>query len=198
MSLEDILARITQDADLKRKAILERASSEVKARLEKAEKEINTEAEQFLERHKREVEAEIQRKMAEAKLQSRHELGRVKMQSMKLLRERLTSLFLQEIDQSYEEWCTNFLLHYIQSGDEEVWMFPYEMKKLGKNFVDKLNARGNYHLRWGGVVANESERGFVLKRDGMSITLTFSTILDDFLKRNEGLVVKNLFQGVEL
>ncbi len=198
MSLEDILARITQDAESKRKAILERASLEAKTRLEKAEKEIQEEVDRLLERRKKEIEAEVQRKMAEAKLQSRHELGRVKTQSVNLLRERLTQLLFETIEKSYEKWCTKLLLRHIQSGDEEIWMFPYEAEKLGERFVHKMNTENNYHLKWGGIIANPSERGFVLKKKGMSFTLTFSAILDDFLKRNESAIVKNLFQGVEL
>jgi vacuolar-type H+-ATPase subunit E/Vma4 len=196
MPLEDILARISRDTEARKSAILEKASEEAKARLQKAEEEIRRESARLLERRKREVEAEIQRKMAEIKLQSRHEIGKVKSEAMAVLRRKLAMLFLAEIEKAYESWWKKILLHYVQDGDEEVWMFPREADKLGRKFLEKINQKANYRLCFGGVLDDRNERGFVLKKGGMDFSVAFSTILDDFLKENESFIVKTLFQGV--
>lgn len=194
--MEDILERISQEAETRKRAILEKASEEAKLRLQKIEEEVNRESARLLERRRREVEAEIQRKMAEAKLQSRHAIGKVKSEALELLRQRLAKLFLEEIEKSYEQWCEEIILHYVQSGDEEVWMFPQEAERLGQKFLEKVNKKMDYRLRFGGVLEVPNERGFILKKGGMSVNVAFSTILDDFLKKNEGFIVRTLFQGV--
>lgn len=194
--MEDILERISQEAEARKRAILEKASEEAKLRLQKIEEEVNRESVRLLERRRREVEAEIQRKIAEAKLQSRHEIGKVKSEAVELLKQRLARLFLDEIEKSYEKWCEKIILHYVQSGDEEVWMFPHEAERLGQKFLERVNKKMNYRLHFGGILDVSNERGFVLKKGGMSVNVAFSTILDDFLKRNEGFIVKTLFQGV--
>lgn len=196
MPLEDILERISREAETRKNAILEKASEEARLKLRKIEEEIKKESARLLERRRREVEAEIQRKMAEIRLQSRHEIGKVKSEAVELLRQHLARLFLEEIEKSYENWCAKFLLRYVQTGDEEVWMFPREAEKLGQKFLEKINKEANYKLRFGGVLDDRNERGFVLKKGGMNFNVTFSSLLEDFLKRNEGFIVKTLFQEV--
>ncbi|MEN3186478.1 MAG: hypothetical protein ABDK94_07330 [Atribacterota bacterium] len=196
MPLEDILEKISQEAETHKKAILEKASKEAKFRLQKIEEELHRESVRILERRRREIEAEIQRKMAAIKLQSRHEIGKVKNEAVKLLKQRLTGLFLDEVEKSYQRWCERILLHSVQSGDEEVWMFPQEGERLGQKFLEEVNKKTRHQLRFGGILDVPNERGFILKKGGMSVSVTFSTILDDFLKRNEGFIVKTLFQGV--
>ncbi|MGQ9472587.1 MAG: V-type ATP synthase subunit E [Candidatus Caldatribacteriaceae bacterium] len=197
MPLEDILEKIGKEAEIRKQAILAKASEEAKAKLRRIEEEINKEAAHLLERRKKEAEAEAQQKIAQAKLESRHEIGRMKSEAIKYLRQVLTKLFFEELDKSYWSWCEEILLQAVDIGDEEVWMFPQEAERLGKDFLEKINQKTHYTLRWGGVLENKNERGFVLKKGGMNLNLTFSSLLDEFLKKNESLIVKSLFQGVD-
>lgn len=197
MPLEDILEKISKEAEIRKRAILAKASEEAKAKLRRIEEEINKEAAHLLERRKKGAEAEVQRKMAQVKLESRHEIGRIKSEAMNYLRQVFTKLFFEELEKSYWSWCEEILLRAVESGDEEVWMFPQEAEKLGKDFLDRINQKTHYTLRWRGVLENKNERGFVLKKGGMSLNLTFSLLLDDFLKRNESLIVKSLFQEAD-
>ncbi len=120
----------------------------------------------------------------------------MKSEAVALLRRRLARLFLEEVEKSYESWCAKILLRYVQTGDEEVWMFPQEAEKLGQKFLERVNKEANSKLRFGGTLDDKNERGFVLKKGGMNVSVTFSALLEDFLKRNEGLIVKTLFQEV--
>lgn len=196
MPLEDILKRIEEETESRKKAILESARREAEARLEKARLSIEREVASFLERKRREVELEVQRLIAEARLWGRNELARVKQEAIQNLRRELGNYLLRVIEEQYDSWWKQVLRRAVEQGDEEVWMFPEEAKRLGVGFIEEVNKEFGYRLSFGGVLEGTSERGFLLRRDGMTIDVSFRAILEDFFRRNERDIASMLFQGV--
>lgn len=196
MPLEDILKRIEEETESRKKAILESAEKEARARREKAKERIEGEIAVFLERKKREAELEAQRLVAEARLWGRNALARVKQEALQQLRKELEVCLLKRIEEQYESWWKWVLRKAVEQGDEVVWMFPEEAKRLGARFVEAVNGEFGFHLSFGGVLENENERGFLLKRDGMTIDVSLRAILEDFFRRNERDIALLLFQGV--
>lgn len=196
MPLEDILKRIEEETESRKKAILESAEREARARREKAKERIEGEIALFLERKKREAELEAQRLVAEARLWGRNTLARVKQEALQQLRKELEVCLLKRIEEQYESWWKWVLRKAVEQGDEAVWMFPEEAKRLGARFVDTVNGEFGFRLSFGGVLENENERGFLLKRDGMTIDVSLRAILEDFFRRNERDIALLLFQGV--
>lgn len=198
MSLEDILKRIEEEAESRKTAILEGARKEAEARLEKAKAAIEGEVAAFLERKRHEAELEAQRMVAEARLWGRNELARVKQEALWSLRETLKSHLLEAIEEQYEAWWKQVLRKAVEQGDEEVWMFPKEAERLGSRFVEEVNREFGYRLSFGGVLEDANEQGFLLRRGGMTVDVSFRAILEDFFRRNEQDIVLMLFQGVEV
>lgn len=197
MSLEDILKRIEEEAASRKMLILENAHREAALRREKAREVIEREAEAFVERRKREIELKVQRMLAEARLWGRNELSRVKWEALRTLRKELESLLLQAIEKQYVLWWKGVLLKAVESGEEEVWMFPQEAERLGPRFLEDINASLGYRLSFGGVLGDSPERGFLLKKGGMTVDVSLRAILDGFFRQNEREILETLFQGVE-
>ncbi|MCS7242256.1 V-type ATP synthase subunit E [Candidatus Caldatribacterium sp.] len=197
MPLEDILKRIEEEAESRKNAILESARKEAKARREKARLGIEKEVASFLEHKRREAELEAQRIVAEARLRGRNELARVKQEALQNLRKELEARLLDVIEKQYESWWKHVLRKAVEWGDEEVWMFPEEAKRLGTHFIEALNNEFGYRLSFGGILESASGRGFLLKRGGMTIDVSLQALLEDFFRRNERDIALALFQGVE-
>ena len=194
MPLEDILKKIEKEAELKKKRILEEARAKANAQLERAQREIEKEGEQLLSSRKREIELEVQRKIAEARLAGKNEVGKVKYEIWERLRQELIEAFIKKVEAQEEEWCKNFLSEQIINGDEEVWMAPREAEILGPDFLNRINAEKGFSLRFGGVTQS-LERGFLLKRGGMVVDLSFVSVVEDYIRKNEGKISTLLFEG---
>lgn len=197
MPLEDILRRIEEEAASRKNAVLESARKEAALRKERAQAAIEKEVETFLERRKREAELQAQRIIAEARLWGKNELARVKQEVLQMFRKELEVRLLEAIEGQYASWWKGVLLRSLGSGDEEVWMFPQEAERLGPRFVEEVNAALGYRFTFGGVLEDESQRGFLLKKGGMTVDVSFRALLEDFFRRNERDIATMLFQGVE-
>jgi vacuolar-type H+-ATPase subunit E/Vma4 len=198
MPLEDILKRIEENAASRKTLILENARREASLRKEKAREAIEREVEAFVEKKKREAELKVQRMLAEARLWGRNELSRVKREALRTLRRELENLLLQAIEKQYVLWWKGVLLKAVESGDEEVWMFPQEAGRLGPRFLEDINTSLGYRLSFGGVLEDSSERGFLIKKGGMTVDVSLRAILDEFFRRNEREILEVLFRGVEV
>lgn len=194
MSLEDILHKIEEEVSLRKKSIVEEACLEAERRIKDAEKEAKRRMQMLLEEARSAVELERQRYLAEARLQGKNLLSEVKYSFLKKLRESLKKAFFEKIEEEYFQWCKKFLLRHVQEGDE-IFMAPEESKRLGEDFVKELSVENSLKLGFGGVAEN-IERGFLIRRGGCFINLGFATIIEDFLRENEQMVSQLLNQGV--
>lgn len=193
MPLEDILRKIEKEAELKKKSILEEARTKASAQLEKAQKELEEEAEQLLAERRKEIELEIQRRLAQTRLAGKNEVGKVKYQAWKSLQESLVASFVEKVETEGREWCKEFLIQYVVSGDEEVWMAPREAEIWGNDLVREINEEKGLSLRFRGV-AETLERGFLLRRGGMAVDLSFVSVVEGYIRKNEGKISTLLFE----
>ena len=148
MPLEDILRKIEEEAELKKKRILEEARTRASAQLERAQKELKEEADRLLAERRKEVELEVQRRLAQARLAGKNEVGKVKHQAWEKLQESLVAAFVEKIETEGREWCKEFLIQYVVSGDEEVWMAPREAEIWGSGFVKEINEEKLIFALW--------------------------------------------------
>jgi vacuolar-type H+-ATPase subunit E/Vma4 len=63
--------------------------------------------------------------------------------------------------------------------------------------VEEVNRSLGYRLSFGGVLEGQSGRGLLLRKGGVTVDLSFRTLLEDFFRSNERDVLLALFQGVE-
>ena len=79
----------------------------------------------------------------------------------------------------------------VKSSFPSMWLV--EMKKyvwpLGNRnpgaggFVKEINEEENLSLRFGGI-AEDIERGFLLRRGGMMVDLSFVSIVEEYIRKN--------------
>ncbi|MCX6089838.1 MAG: hypothetical protein NTX88_05635 [Candidatus Atribacteria bacterium] len=193
MSLEDILKKIEQEAQAREKSILESARLEAEKKLDKARKKIEQEAEVLRQRRISEAQVSVQRELAEAKLSGRSMIGKVKSASLQSLRKELFDAFTKKVD-TQKSWYSKVILAYSTTRNEEIIMAPHEAGKLGEQFIVTLNREAKTSFKFGGVTT-EIERGFLMKKGGMILNLSFSSLLEDVLRQNESQVSKMFFPG---
>ena len=193
MPLEDILRKIEEEAELRKRRILEEARTKASAQLERAQKELKEEADLLLAERRKEIELEVQRRLAQARLAGKNEVGKVKHQAWEKLQGNLVTAFVEKVEAEGREWCKEFLTQYVVSGDEEVWMAPREAEIWGSGFVEEINEEKNLSLRFGGI-AKDIERGFLLRRGGMVVDLSFISVVEGYIRKNEGRISALLFE----
>ncbi|MDK2897577.1 MAG: V/A-type H+/Na+-transporting ATPase subunit [Candidatus Atribacteria bacterium] len=196
MSLEDILQKIREETDLRKNSILEEAQSQADRRIEKAKRDLEQEMEQLRQQRKREIELEVQKQVAQTRLKGKNLLGQVKFEAVEELRAQLTQEFLQKIEGSYQDWCQKLIVNQAPSPKGEILMAPEEANRLGREFIERVNQERGTSFGYAGVT-EEIERGFLIRQGGMLLDLSFSTLIDDFIRNNEGLITQMLFQEVE-
>jgi len=196
MSFEDILKKIEQEAQQKKKSILDNAQLEANHKIEKARKHIELEIEKLQQQKINNTQLIIQRKLAEAKLSGRNLIGKVKADAWSTLQNQLFEEFLKKLDLSYEYWFKKTILSHSVTKKEEVWVASSDSSKIGENFIANLNKETQSSFRYGGVT-NEIERGLLLKNNGMIVNLSLKSLLDDILQKYESKIYQMLFYGVE-
>jgi len=102
MSVEDILRKIEEEADSRKKSIIEGAYLEAERKIESAEKEIKKKMQALLEEARSKIELEGQRYLAEARLQGKTLLSEAKYKLLKELREGLKKAFFEKIEEEIE------------------------------------------------------------------------------------------------
>ncbi len=80
--------------------------------------------------------------------------------------------------------------------DEEVLMAPPEARSLGEELVRKLNKDQKSSFSFGGET-KDIERGFLLRKGGMMVNLSFSSLLEDVFREYEKEVAGMLFREEE-
>ncbi|BER92834.1 MAG: V/A-type H+/Na+-transporting ATPase subunit [Candidatus Atribacteria bacterium] len=194
MPIEDILRKIEEDAEIRKKSIIEEAHLEAERRVENAEREVRKRMQLLREEAKSKIELESQRYLAEARLQGKTLLSEAKYRLLEELRKALKKAFFEKIEEVYSQWCKKLLLENVQEGDE-IFMAPEEANRLGRDFVEALSTEKSLKLSFGGTT-EKVERGFLIRRGGCFVNLSFESIIEDFLRRNEQLVAQLLAQGV--
>ncbi len=192
MALDDILKKIESEAEEQKRAIITTAEEEAAKKVDHAQRSIEEEAETLLEQRRRETEILVQRELAQAKMSGRNLLGRVKSEALKEVRKKLLQTFGKHIEKKYEKFCTNMIVRVSQSRDEEILMAPHEAKSLGEEFVKKLNKAQKTSFSYGGET-EDIERGFFLRKGGMLVNVSFSSLLDEIFREHEKEVAEILF-----
>jgi len=194
MSLEDILKKIDQEAQQRKKAILQNARLEAENRLEKAKIDIEQECNHLFEQRMKEAQLIVQRLLAEAKLKGRGRIGKVKSEALQKVRVELASAFVQKISQSQKKWYTKIIMANTSSKNEKIFMASPEASQLGEDFINELNHEEKTSFSYGGIT-KDIDHGVLLKKDGMILNLSFDALLEDVMRKNESHTSEMLFQG---
>ncbi|MGH4051078.1 MAG: V-type ATP synthase subunit E [Clostridium sp.] len=197
-NLENLSAKIIDDANIKAKAILKEAKDNESLLIENKIKEVEVLKHQMLEKAKIEAITVTKRIISNSKLTVRND-KLVAMQKMigKVFTVALENL-LQISDQEYFDIVKRYLLSMPIAGDEEI-ILPGKYKSIisneylsGINFLLKTNGKlGKLKLS---SDDRDIQSGFLVIKDGIEVNNTFESLVNSLRDELEPEIVNELFK----
>lgn len=193
MALEDIVKKIKEKVLQEVEEIKQQADREREEIIKKAEEEADKVKGQILEKAREERENERQRRLMRTRSEERKK-------TLALKRELIAKVFRrakEELDnlsgEEYLKWSERLLLSNIDSGKEEILVSPRDKDLMERILVEgwgeDLNIKEIKFL----PQLNQKERGFIVRKEGVQIDYTFSSLFSSLEDELEIEVARILF-----
>lgn len=193
MALEDIVKKIKEKVLQEVEEIKQEADREREEIVKKTEEEAAKVKGQILKKAREEREHERQRRLMRTRSEERKK-------TLALKRELLDKVFRrakEELDnlggQEYRKWSERLLISNIDSGKEEILVSPRDKGLMERILVEgwgeDLNIKEIKFL----PQLNEKERGFIVRKEGVQIDYTFSSLFSSLEDELEIEVARILF-----
>jgi len=197
MSLEKILERIQQDAQVEIRKINNNASAAVDEIIRKAQEDAETLKSRLLEEAKNEAEQHKQRIVSMEKLDLRKSLLDEKQKAIDAaFQEALNGLLKMDVNK-YQKMLTGMIVSNVTTGEEEIILSKKDKARLGNNFVKEVNRqlskvgkKGNLTIS---VNTYDMLGGFVLRRGSIELNSSFESLFKSSRDDLESEVSKILF-----
>lgn len=193
MALEDIVKKIKEKVLQEVEEIKQEADREREEIVKKTEEEAAKVKGQILKKAREEREHERQRRLMRTRSEERKK-------TLALKRELLDKVFRrakEELDnlggQEYRKWSERLLISNIDSGKEEILVSPRD-----KGLMERILVEG-----WGEGLnikeikflpqLDQKERGFIIRKEGVQIDYTFSSLFSSLEDELEIEVARILF-----
>ncbi len=172
MALKDIIKRIKEKVFQEGEKIRQEAEREREEIIKKAKQEADRVKKELIRKAKEEGEGERQRRLMRTRSEERKKILAFKRELMdkvfRQAKERLDNLSEEE----YLKWSERLLLSNIDSGKEEILISPRDKDLMERILVEGLEKKETRFL----PELNEKERGFIIRREGVQIDYTFSSL----------------------
>jgi len=196
MALEDIVKGIREKASREVEEIRREVDKRREEIIKKAKEEADKIKGEVLRRAKEEGESESQRRLMKVRSEERKKILALKRKlldkAFKQARERLYN----SSEEEYLSWLERALLFNIDSGDEEIIISPRDEKLIKRIFSEELKknlrAKGKKDIKFFPEL-NEKEKGFIIRKEGIQVNYTFSTLFLFLKDKLEIEVAKRLF-----
>ena len=176
MALEDIIKRIKEKVSQEVEKIKQEADREREEIIKKAKQEADRVKDELIKKATEEGEGERQRRLMRTRSEERKNILAFKRELIdkvfRQAKERLDNLSEEE----YLKWSERLLLTNIDSGKEEILVSPRDKDLMERILVgglggglDKKETRFLPEL-------SEKERGFIIRKEGVQIDYTFSSL----------------------
>jgi len=196
-SLENLSAKIIEDASIKAETILKQAKDKEILIIEKKTKQAELLKHQMLEKTSIEAIMVTQRVISNSKLNARNE-RLVAMQRMidKVFVDALGKLLVMN-DEEYLELIKRYILSMPIDGDEEI-ILPGKYKSLiSDEYLFNINGALKTSGKMGELKLSSDPRdinsGFIVHKNGIEINNTFESIVNSLRDELEPEIVKVLF-----
>ncbi|MEA3485435.1 MAG: V-type ATP synthase subunit E [Candidatus Aerophobetes bacterium] len=196
MGLDDIINKIETKASQEVEKIRQEAIEEREKIIKEAEEEADKVKKDIVGGVKREAEAEKRQRIIRVRMEERKRALKLKWEIMDRLfrraKEQLDNLPRKE----YLNLLRQSLLSHIDSQGEEIvvslqdkeWIKSHLLKELRENLKGKIKKELRVSTE-----LNGEERGFILKKEGMQVNCTFSSLFVLLREHLEIEVARRLF-----
>ncbi|MCB2292469.1 V-type ATP synthase subunit E [Clostridium algoriphilum] len=197
-NLDNLSAKIIEDANIKAEAILKEAKENETLIIEKKIKEAEVVEHQMLEKTKIEAIMVTQRVISNSKLTVRNEKLVAKQEMIDKVFVCALEKLLTMNDDKYFELIKSYLLSMPIVGDEEI-IFPEKYKSIVENeFLFNINAALKTSGKVGDLKISSDQRdinsGFIVHKNGIEINNTFESLINSLRDELEPEIVKELFK----
>jgi len=197
MSLEKILARITEDTQKEVDRITERATSNAEEIIRKAKAEAEMLKAESLQRAEEEAAQRKERIVAMAHLDLRKRLLDEKQRAIGVLFQKAIETLCKLEDDEYRALMKRMLLSGVQTGEEEIILSQRDRTRLTQSFIDELNEELRNDGKKGNLTISQEIRemsgGFVLRRGNIELNSAFESLFQSSRDELESEVGRLLF-----
>ena len=197
-NLENLAAKIIEDANIKAEAILKEAKENEILIVENKRKEAEVIKHQMLEKAKIEAVTVTKRIISNAQLTIRNE----KLVAKQKMIDKVFACSLEKLlamnDKEYLELIKRYLLSMPIVGNEEI-ILPGKYKSLvSDEYLSEINASLKTTGKIGELKLSSDERdiksGFIVLKDGIEVNNTFDSLVNSLRDELEPEIVKELFK----
>ena len=193
MALEDIVKRIKEKVSQEVEKIKQGADREREEIIKKAKQEADRVKDELIKKATEEGEGERQRRLMRTRSEERKKILAFKRELIdkvfRQAKERLDNLSEEE----YLKWSERLLLSNIDSGKEEILVSPRDKDLMERILVEGLGEGLNIKEIKFLPQLNEKERGFIVRKEGVQINYTFSSLFSSLEDELEIEVARILF-----
>jgi V/A-type H+-transporting ATPase subunit E len=199
MALDDILAHIRASAEAEAEAIRRKAEEERARMLDRARTEAEQLREQLVTQARQDAEAEGQRELIRARSEEKKKLLQAKRDALSRAFETARDRFFHLPQDSYLSLFKEIVLPLLDRRSRELLVCPRDKELLESGLWKEL--RQEYARRGGTNTLTlkaelpDSERGFILRSEGMEVNRTLSTLFQTLRDELEIEVAGMLFSS---
>jgi vacuolar-type H+-ATPase subunit E/Vma4 len=197
MSLENLLAKITEDARTDGERLVSEATEEAAGIKEMGEEEARRSAEEIRDSFRQKGERERTRIMSEALTESRSILLTTQEELFEEVFEAAMREFASLPEQRYRTWLKRTILDNAGEGDQEVIAAPYDRGLLDGGLLEEVNEALREMKHEGSMTLLDEEadfeRGVILRGEKYANNLSLRSQLRELRERHEQEVLKILF-----
>jgi len=196
-NLDNLSAKIIEDANVKAETILKEASDNGKSMVEDKIKKAEILKVQMLEKSKIEAITVKQRIISNAKLAVRNENIVAKQKMIdKVFVEALKKLLAIE-NEEYLQLLKNYLLSMPIAGNEEIILPGKYVDLVNSEYLSEINIALMALGKLGEIKVSDENRdiksGFIVIKNGIEINNTFESLVNSLRDELESEIVKELF-----
>lgn len=199
MALEDIVKRIKEKASQEVEKIRKEADKEGEELIKRAEEEAAKIKDKILKGLEKEGEEEKREKLIRTRSEERRKILALKRELMDETFRQAEQIFSNLDREEYLSLLKSSLLSSIDSWNEEIIISSRDKELIEESFIEKLKKELKKKGKEGELkfspTLGEKERGFILKKEGMQVNCTFSSLFSSLKDELEIEVAKRLFKG---
>lgn len=198
MANERITQKILEEARENASSIIAQAKETAALAQDTARAKIGADCDAILSKANSDAAEKQRRATVVAELDSRKKELAVKREILDIAYQKASEQFAGMDDAAYQDVYLKVTLPAIQKGTETIAPAKADEARLGKAFVDKLNAalggKGGVTLA---PAREDIEGGLVLSDQGMEINLSTASVMRSVREETEGEVAQMLFAAQE-
>ncbi len=197
MGLEDILKNIEKKVSTEIEKLTLEAEKEKKKIIDKATEEAQEKKKSLLKKFKKEAEDEKRKRLIKAKMEGKNEILALKQKFMTDAFQKAKQEFDNLDKREYLALFKESLLSTIDSGEEKILISPRDTSIVNEQFIREIENELRKMGKKGKLKfvpeLDESERGFIIRKKGMQINRTLSTLFSELKDKIEIEIARRLF-----